>query len=198
MDSVILKSEHIRIVGEIKRRARLFCVAVCVVAFTLSLILSARPSMEKPKEEVIEILRSIRGQPVSVGQALDIAEAVLSECRAYDISINVVLGIISIESQFKTYAVSGKGNWGLLQIGPETWKIYIGDRALRDHRNAHEINLNLKVGVHYLFDLYAVYHDWGKVLRHFYSGLPTRSKAGDLYVRKVLEKAREYQGKMGG
>jgi soluble lytic murein transglycosylase-like protein len=138
----------------------------------------------KIKEEMLSLLRT---KPLTVAQALDISEAVLKQ---QNVPVPIVLAVIKQESQFTTTAVSNKGAKGLMQIMPNTWKIFTN----ADYKQVHDPIQNIDVGTRFLADLYKQYGDWRMVFRAYFAG-PENAKNPkyDWYANAVLKKAEEFQ-----
>ena len=138
----------------------------------------------KAKEEMLSILRT---KPLTVAQALDISEAVLKQ---QNVPVPIVLAVIKQESQFTTTAVSNKGAKGLMQIMPNTWKIF----SKADYKQVHDPIQNIDVGTRFLADLYRQFGDWRMVFRAYFAG-PENAKNPkyDWYANAVLKKAEEFQ-----
>lgn len=196
MDGVILKSESNEIVKRIRRRARRFSILVGIVAFTLALVLSPLISTESINDKTYQKVRILdtvlRDKILSVGEAVSIAN-ILIEKTGPTVPLPLVLAIIEVESQFTITCQSFRGCRGLMQLSPVVLKIYLGDTAFKDFKNAYNPVLNLTVGIRYLEDLYKAFDgDLDKILRHYHSGDST-AKASGIYVKTVLKRAEVYR-----
>jgi soluble lytic murein transglycosylase-like protein len=105
-----------------------------------------------------DLMRFLRTKGLSLGQGMDIAEAAVMESKANDIPIDLALSLIINESEFSPGATSPKGAIGVLQIMPDTWRLYtqkmnlqVGTQAMFDPL------INIKVGMRYFGDLYKAY-----------------------------------------
>jgi soluble lytic murein transglycosylase-like protein len=138
----------------------------------------------KAKQEMMSLLRA---KPLTVSQALDISDAVLHQ---RNVPVPVVLAVIKQESQFTTAAVSYKGAKGLMQIMPDTWKIF----TKADYKNVHDPIQNIDVGTRFLADLYRQYGDWRMVFRAYFAG-PENAKNSkfDWYANAVLKKVEDFE-----
>jgi hypothetical protein len=138
----------------------------------------------KAKQEMLELLRT---KPLTVSQALDISDTVL---RQGNVPVPVVLAVIKQESQFSTGAVSHKGAKGLMQIMPETWKIF----TKADYKHVFDPIQNIDVGTRFLADLYKEYGDWKMVFRAYFAG-PENAKNPkfDWYANAVLKKVENFE-----
>jgi len=102
-----------------------------------------------------DIMRFLRAKGLSLGQGMDIAEAVVTESKANDVPIDFAMSLILTESEFSPGAVSRKGAVGILQIMPETWKEYTQKMNLQVGPQAmYDPNMNIKVGMRYFGDVY--------------------------------------------
>jgi hypothetical protein len=138
----------------------------------------------KAKQEMLSLLRT---KPLTVAQALDISETVLQQ---RNVPVSIVLAVIKQESQFSTAAVSNKGAKGLMQIMPETWKIF----TKADYKQVHDPIQNIDVGTRFLADLYKQYGDWKMVFRAYFAG-PENAKNPkfDWYANAVLKKVEDFE-----
>jgi hypothetical protein len=138
----------------------------------------------KAKQEMLTLLRT---KPLTVAQALDISDAVLHQ---RNVPVPVVLAVIKQESQFYTAAVSNKGAKGLMQIMPDTWKIF----TKADYKQVHDPIQNIDVGTRFLADLYQQYGDWKMVFRAYFAG-PENAKNPkyDWYANAVLKKMEDFE-----
>jgi soluble lytic murein transglycosylase-like protein len=140
--------------------------------------------MAKARQEMLSLLRT---KPLTVSQALDISETVL---RQQNVPVPVVLAVIKQESQFTTAAVSYKGARGLMQIMPDTWKIF----TKADYKQVHDPIQNIDVGTRFLADLYKQFGDWKMVFRAYFAG-PENAKNTkyDWYANAVLKKVEDFE-----
>ncbi len=138
----------------------------------------------KAKHEMLSLLRT---KPLTVAQALDISETVLHQGN---VPVPVVLAVIRQESQFSTTAISNKGAKGLMQIMPETWKLF----TKADYKQVHDPIQNIDVGTRFLADLYKQYGDWKMVFRAYFAG-PENAKNPkyDWYANAVLKKMEDFE-----
>jgi hypothetical protein len=138
----------------------------------------------KAKQEMLGLLRT---KPLTVAQALDISETILHQ---QNVPVQVVLAVIKQESQFSTTAISNKGAKGLMQIMPETWKIF----TKADYKQVHDPIQNIDVGTRFLADLYKQYGDWKMVFRAYFAG-PENAKNTkyDWYANAVLKKMEDFE-----
>lgn len=63
------------------------------------------------------------------------------EATRADLDVQLILGLIEVESGFRQYAVSGVGAKGLMQVMP-FWQKYIG----KENHNLFDIRTNLRYG----------------------------------------------------
>ena len=138
----------------------------------------------KAKQEMLGLLRT---KPMTVAQALDISDTILHQ---RNVPVAVVLAVIKQESQFSTTAISNKGAKGLMQIMPETWKIF----TKADYKQVHDPIQNIDVGTRFLADLYNQYGDWKMVFRAYFAG-PENAKNPkyDWYANAVLKKVEDFE-----
>ena len=206
--AVILKEAHERILRKVKRRH--YVIHVFGSLLTLFILLS--PLISKLESDLIResygavrrhlselngryaLLEVLRNKPLSVGEALEVADVVFDESRANDVPIHLVLGIMSQESAFRSYAVSEKGARGLMQLMPTIWKRYIEAPSLKDETSSFTPALNVRVGMRYLGDLFKEHRDWNKVLKT-YGGFV--EEPPDTYISSVMAMAEQYRARLG-
>jgi soluble lytic murein transglycosylase-like protein len=140
------------------------------------------------KREILEIFRT---KPLTVGQALDVADIIMNQKK---IPVGLLLGILEQESQGNPMAVSSKGALGLMQVMPGTYQIvYASNPPLQAQQKMHSPALNVTAGIAYLSDLWEQFHDWQKVLRAYYAGPEqANNKKFDWYAKSVILKARKF------
>jgi soluble lytic murein transglycosylase-like protein len=185
MNTVILSHDHKRIVRKIRLRA----AKIHVLGILLLIVVLAVPYLFKLERDLAveaykvaksefyavvakqEILKILRTKPISIGQALDMADIILSQ---KSVPVPMVLAIMEVESNFDPNAVSKKGAKGLLQVMPLTAKTYAGNL----HTSIHDPIINIRASVDYLGELQRIYgEDWAKILRS-YNGGPKKHYRG--------------------
>lgn len=203
--SVILSDEHKRVLRRMRKRIFLCNLVWLMVSFFLFIspyalkierdLFSEAYKVAKGEFDSVlakqEILALLRAKPLTVGQALDIADVILSQ---REIPVSLVLGVMAQESSFRVEAVSNKGARGLMQVLPATFEGYSVHPLLGGERQIHDVPTNVRAGLGYLSDLFKVYKDWRMVLRAYYAGPKNASnKAYDVYADAVLAKAARYE-----
>jgi hypothetical protein len=141
------------------------------------------------------LLEILRNKPLSVGQALEIADVIMEESKASDVPIPIILAVMKAESEFRTDAVSSAGARGLMEVMPAVWSQYVGPENLKGQASRHDPALNVRVAVRYLGDLFKQFGDVRRALR-VYGGFINKSP--DRYVNAVMVKAEKYQAQIGG
>jgi len=150
-------------------------------------LLQAEYSSLKMRHRMLEMLRT---RPLTIGQAMDITEAVIQQNR---VPVEVVFAIMRQESEFTPEAVSQKGAKGLMQVMPVTWKTY----SPPYFKNVTDRVQNVRVGILYLADLFDQFHDWKAVFRAYYAGPQNyNNKNYDWYANAVLKKISDYRREM--
>jgi soluble lytic murein transglycosylase-like protein len=140
----------------------------------------------------IKLLEVLRNKPMSVGQALEVADVVLEEAPRREVPIPIILAIMSQESSFMVGALSHKGAKGLMQIMPAIFQTYSEDPAIKKNIfNSYNPAINVRAAIIYLGDLRRTHEDWSKALGTYYSGEPN-NKVNRAYVRQVMTKADEF------
>jgi soluble lytic murein transglycosylase len=124
-----------------------------------------------------------------------LATAIAVECERTGLPLELVLGVIRVESSGNNFAVSGVGAIGLMQLMPATAKD-VAERTGVHWRGAQTLFdpvVNVRLGVEYLRELIARYgnvetalaaYNWGPTL------IAARIRRGEAipasYVKKVL------------
>jgi len=137
-----------------------------------------------------QILDTLRTKPLTVRQAMDIADSVIQQ---KNVPVEVVLGIMKQESEFTPEAVSRKGAKGLMQVMPIVWKSY----SPPHFKNPTDPVLNVHVGTLYLADLYHQFGDWREVFRAYYAGPENNNnRKYDWYANAVMKKVADFSREM--
>lgn len=206
--SVISIETHDRILRKVKRkglRVQLALIAMLVLAVVCFFVDGIRTALVRETYEVVRIhlaelrcryvlLEILRSKPLTIGQALEVADVVMDESRASRVPIHLVLGLMEPESNFNPNAVSRVGARGLMQVMPETWKYYVDRSELKTISAMHNPALNVRVGIRYLGDLLKEKGDVKKALIE-YGGFVTQSPTQ--YVKLVMARAEHYRAQIG-
>ena len=112
-------------------------------------------------------------------------------CETYDVSPALIQSIIFHESSWCTAVTSPSGNHiGLMQISPSSHRARMKRLGVTDLTNGYQ---NIMVGVDYLAELFAEYHDPAQVLDAYNGQLHSDEwyEAGNMskYSRRILETA---------
>lgn len=205
---VILRETHELILRQVKRRAvtvQLVLAVLLVVALIYPFIDGFRTALVRESYKVVRIhladlrcryvlLETLRNKPLTIGQALEVADVVVDESRASKVPIYLVLGMIGPESNFNPNAVSSAGARGLMQVMPETWKYYVDRSELKNISAMHNPAMNVRVGIRYLGDLLKEQGNVRKALV-VYGGFVTKSPTE--YVNTVMARAERYRAQIG-
>lgn len=206
--SIMLKEVHEGTLRRIRRRARFvhgILIALLVASFVLQWTERLKVDLIRGGYQIVKchlkeaqgrraLLEVLRNRPLTVGQALSIADVVIDESKTSKIPVHMILGIMDLESGFKSEAVSSEGARGLMQIMPEKWKEYVSSVDLQTSNARHDPALNVRVGIRYLGDL-AQQHDgnWEKVLKKYGGHVKT---SPDGYIRAVMARASKYKAQL--
>ena len=145
----------------------------------------------------------LRTKGYSLGQGLDIVEAIVKRSRELDLPLPLIMAVIEQESQFYPNARSSKGAQGLMQIMPAKWDEYVAKLNLKvDRRAIADPFMNITVGCQILKDLHDGYRDikdeqsrMAKVLTDYNRG--PKSKDPKLkYSARVGRRQDDYQKKL--
>jgi soluble lytic murein transglycosylase-like protein len=206
--SIILLETHQKTVRKIKKRA--FIIHVILVLMLLASL--SFPWISKVKNDLIRasygvvrhylvelkgryaLLEILRSKPLTIGQALEIADVVMDEAKTSEVPVHMVLGVMSLESEFYPDAVSSEGARGLMQVMPDVWDQYVSTEQLKGLNAKHNPALNVMVGVRHLGNLKRQYGDWRKTLK-VYGGFVKENP--DRYVRIVMANAERYRLQLG-
>ena len=156
----------------------------------------------RTKDKLYGILRN---KGYSLGQGLDIVEAIAKRSRDLGLPLALIMAVIDQESEFYPNARSDKGAQGLMQIMPLKWDEYVVKLNLRvDRRAMTDPFMNITIGCQILKDLYDAYKHikddkvrMAKALTDYNNG----EKATDpnlKYAVEVSEKQHKYQKKLHG
>ena len=144
-------------------------------------------SSMKMKHRMLTMLRT---RPLTIGQAMDIADAVTQQ---NNVPVEVAFAIMKQESEFTPEAVSKKGAKGLMQIMPIVWKSY----SLPNFKNETDPVQNVHVGTLYLADLFDKFGDWQAVFRAYYAGPENyNNRKYDWYANSVAKKMADLRREM--
>ncbi len=204
--TVILKEDQLRLIKKVKSRAfKIHLLGVlltlCVLSITWIHGLESgivRESYKLFKGQVDSLIfrqqlyTLLRTKPLTVGQALDVADAILGQDR---VPVSLALAMISVESDFDPGAVSYKGAKGLTQVMPIIKTIYAKHPSFgKEINQVHEVSVNVKLGLMYLGDLYERFKDWKKALRAYNAGPENAdNKKFDGYANTVLKRAKDFE-----
>jgi soluble lytic murein transglycosylase-like protein len=124
---------------------------------TISSFSNLEPIIEeyRTKDKLCGILRT---KGYSLGQGLDIAEAIVRRSKELRLPLALIMAVIDQESEFYPNARSDKGAQGLMQIMPFKWDEYVAKLNLGvDRRAITDPFMNITVGCHILKDFYDGY-----------------------------------------
>jgi soluble lytic murein transglycosylase-like protein len=106
----------------------------------------------RTKDKLYGILRT---KGYSLGQGLDIAEAIVKKSKELDLPLSLIMAVIHQESEFYPNARSSKGAQGLMQVMPFKWDAYVLKLNLNvDRRAMTDPFMNIIVGCQILKDFY--------------------------------------------
>ncbi len=97
----------------------------------------------------------LRNKGYSLGQGLDIAEAIVEKSKDPELPLSLIMAVIHQESEFYPNARSSKGAQGLMQIMPSKWDAFVLKLNLNvDRRAITDPLMNILVGCEILKDFY--------------------------------------------
>jgi hypothetical protein len=154
----------------------------------------------RTKDKLYGILRT---KGYSLGQGIDIAEAIVRKSKELDLPLSLIMAVIDQESEFYPNARSSKGAQGLMQIMPFKWDEYVVKLNLAvDRRAMTDPFMNITVGCQILKDFYNQnkhINDYkvrmAKALTDYNNGEATVDPNLD-YAVQVSEKQHDYEKKL--
>lgn len=144
----------------------IFSNLVCLIAIAgLSLVIIEKKKAIPSFSDAIQIIEEyrtkdklygiLRTKGYSLGQGLDIAEAIVKKSRELELPLSLIMAVIHQESEFYPNARSSKGAQGLMQIMPFKWDAYVTKLNLNvDRRAMTDPFMNIIVGCQILKDFY--------------------------------------------
>jgi soluble lytic murein transglycosylase-like protein len=106
----------------------------------------------RTKDKLYGILRT---KGYSLGQGLDIAEAIVKKSKELNLPLSLIMAVIHQESEFYPNARSSKGAQGLMQIMPFKWDAFVVKLNLNvDRRAMTDPLMNITVGCEILKEFY--------------------------------------------
>lgn len=155
----------------------------------------------KAKEEIYKVLRN---SGIELGDAMEVAKAVIEQSEKTSIPVTIFLAIMKKESNFSVTARSPVNAMGIMQIHPVTWDAYAKKLNLQGSRKkAFDPSLNIMVSAAVLSDLLDCYRKqgyrepilWDYVLSAYYAGAGSvrggLNKNHRQYVKRVRKYVRE-------
>lgn len=110
----------------------------------------------------------------------EIAKTVFAKSKKYEFNPYLIMAIIQVESDFKPYAVSKAGAYGLMQVNYSVWKDELNINFNRIFDKEYNIELGLKILKHYYEETNG---DLLKALFHYNNGYKFNNTA---YSGKVI------------
>jgi soluble lytic murein transglycosylase-like protein len=156
----------------------------------------------RTKDKLYGILRN---KGYSLGQGLDIVEAIAKRSRELGLPSALIMAVIDQESEFYPNARSDKGAQGLMQIMPLKWDEYVVKLNLKvDRRAMTDPFTNITIGCQILKDLYDTYKEIkddkvriAKALTDYNNGEDSTDPNLN-YAIEVSQKQYDYQKKLQG
>ena len=130
---------------------------------------------------------------VSSADGLQIKKILVDQALGLGVPPTLALAVAKVESDFNPNALSSVGARGIMQIMPRTAREEYGATA----RSLWNPEINIQIGVDYLYKLYKQYDQrWDLALSH-YNGGTLRGRGGDAkphrYTRKYVNKVFQWQ-----
>ena len=145
-------------------RRLLFKALLFFVIFALSFHLLPFDFGIKNRQDTIkEILAVLEGHPTGLANVTkeELAEVIYEESIRNNHDPKFILAVITIESEFKNWAVSEKGAKGLMQIMPEVGQFLAQELSIEwsGDRTLFNPFINIRMGVYYLSQLILQFDD---------------------------------------
>ncbi len=194
---IIMINDHLRILkGERRkvRRLQLIIVVLVMALFVIPLLWQLERGIMVASYQIVKselqsnvirfnLLSMLRKKPLTLGQALDIMDAITLQDK---IPIPIILAIIEQESEFYPKAVSAKGAKGLGQLMPDIWEGVI--------RDPFDSQSNVKATINHLTYLKTQLGGWRRVFRAYVAGEAyANSTSVDWYAEAVMKKMRKWE-----
>jgi hypothetical protein len=139
-----------------------------------------------------DIMKLLRAKGMSLGQGMDIADGIVTECKVNNLPIELVMSLINNESEFYVNAKSPKGALGIMQIMPATWNDMVQKLNLNvGIQAAYDPRMNIKVGCAKLRELWDLYGgDHKRIFSAYNAG--EAGGAQPAYVSKVVKGSKQF------
>ncbi len=152
------------------------------------------------KDKLYGILRT---KGYSLGQGLDIAEAIVKKSKELELPLSLIIAVIHQESEFYPNARSSKGAQGLMQIMPFKWDAFVAKLNLNvDRRAMTDPLMNITVGCEILKE----FHDQNAHIKDYkvrmsktltdYNNGENATNPNLNYAVQVNQKQDEYEKKL--
>ena len=96
-----------------------------------------------------------------------VSKIVFAKSKEYDFNPYLIMALIQVESDFKPYAISSAGAYGLMQVNYSVWKDELNIKFNRIFDKEYNIDLGLKILKHYYQETNG---DLIKALFHYNNG----------------------------
>ncbi len=165
LSGVVLKETFVKV-----RRKWIFYFIFANLVYTLAIaglltIITAEKNMISSSADLKQIEQEyrikdklygiLRTKGYSLGQGLDIAEAIVKKSKELDLPLSLIMAVIHQESEFYPNARSHKGAQGLMQIMPFKWDAFVAKLNLNvDRRAMTDPLMNITVGCEILKEFY--------------------------------------------
>lgn len=144
------------------------------------------------EKKVLQILSNFK-TGLRPAKKRELAIFINEESHRYGFDPELIMAVISTESSFYNWSTSSKGAVGLMQIIPTTGKALAETNNIVWHERDPLLDpfINIKLGIHYLWELYLKFGDLSLALTAYNYG-PTAvarwSDSGEEIPRKYSEK----------
>lgn len=114
------------------------------------------------RKVVLQKLVADKVKNAPIEQVISLSDRIYDLCQMKQIPINLVLGLIEVESNWNVTATSAITAKGLMQIMPVTAKPYlVRDSFVYTEKTLYDPVINVTVGISYLSDLHSQFIELG-------------------------------------
>ncbi len=158
-------------------------------------VLEAAPEPELLPLDVVEARLVARARSLTSDEIVEVAAAIRTAAERHQMSVDLVLAVIEVESQFDAFAVSRVGAMGLMQIVPATGEALAARHGVswNGPRTLFDPVVNVQLGIAYLSELQSRFghlptalaaYNWGptSIRKRLHRGAPIPRG----YARRVL------------
>jgi len=167
--------------------AKSLIMKICLIPLIISLFfvgiksinIQSVPDTESKEDKIIDYIFSVN-KNIDLGTAKSLTDSIINESINKEIPVELILGVITVESRFKQYAMSGSGAMGFMQVIP---KWHMDKLAKQNNKNIYDPVTNISIGSQILFDCIKNNKSLNKALGCFNG---SKNDQHDKYAKLVL------------